>query len=114
MPKLFVFVLCNLFLMTSAASAAETVSSANPEYRQWIEDMKVSDRGPFARIRWFCSDGSVLPPRPYACKDHGGGFQHGEWNEQATQLRDQKALAAGSPHPMTPLLVFMRQQAGAS
>ena len=89
MPKIFVFVLCNLFLLTNVALAAEAVSSANPEYRQWIEDMKVSDRGPFERIRWFCRDGSVLPPKPYACKDHGGGFQHGEWNEQAKQLRGE-------------------------
>ena len=88
-PKLFVIALLGVFLLNDAAAAVETTSSANPEHRQWVENMKVDERGPFARIRWFCSDGSVLPPRPYACKDHGGGHQHGEWNAQATQLRDE-------------------------
>jgi hypothetical protein len=54
---------------------------------QWIEAMKTSPKGPFTRIRWFCKDGSVLPPKPYACKDHGGGVQHGEWTGRVKQLR---------------------------
>jgi hypothetical protein len=54
---------------------------------QWIEEMKTSPKGPFSRIRWFCNDGSVLPPKAYACKDHGGGVQHGEWTDRVKQLR---------------------------
>lgn len=53
-----------------------------------IEQMKQSPRGPFARIRWFCKDGTVLPPEPYACRDHGGGAQHGEWSEDTRNLRN--------------------------
>ncbi|MDP7571791.1 MAG: hypothetical protein QF391_09315, partial [Myxococcota bacterium] len=49
--------------------------------------MKASPRGPFERIRWFCKDGTVLPPKAYACRDHGGGFQHGELNTEANALR---------------------------
>ena len=55
--------------------------------RQWVEEMKTNSRGPFARIRWFCNDGSILPPKPYACKDHDGGVQHGEWTERVKRLR---------------------------
>ena len=44
--------------------------------------MKSSPKGPFERIRWYCNDGTVLPPKAYACKKHGGGVQHGEWNER--------------------------------
>ena len=55
--------------------------------RQWIAEMKTSSRGPFARIRWFCNDGSILPPKPYACKNHGGGVQHGEWSDQVKRMR---------------------------
>ena len=55
--------------------------------RQWIAEMKTSSRGPFERIRWFCNDGSILPPKPYACKDHGGGVQHGEWTDRVKRLR---------------------------
>jgi hypothetical protein len=57
------------------------------ELRSWIEEFKTSPRGPFERIRWFCKDGSVLPPKAYACKNHGGGIQHGEWNRRAKALR---------------------------
>ena len=52
-----------------------------------IEEFKSTPRGPFERIRWFCKDGSVLPPKAYACKNHGGGIQHGEWNQRAKTLR---------------------------
>ena len=55
--------------------------------RQWIEEMKISPKGPFKRIRWFCNDGSILPPKAYACKDRGGGVQHGEWNSRVMRLR---------------------------
>ena len=87
--KNLAFVLCLSFLITGSLYAAEAPGAANPEYRDWIEGMKESDRGPFSRIRWFCRDGSVLPPRAYACSDHGGGYQHGEWNDQAKHLRGE-------------------------
>ena len=57
------------------------------ELRTWIDGFKAAPRGPFERIRWFCKDGSVLPPKAYACKNHGGGIQHGEWNQRAKTLR---------------------------
>jgi hypothetical protein len=49
--------------------------------------MKTSSKGPFARIRWFCNDGSILPPKAYACRDHEGGVQHGEWTDRVKRLR---------------------------
>jgi hypothetical protein len=55
--------------------------------RQWIAEMKISSRGPFSRIRWFCNDGSILPPKAYACRDHDGGVQHGEWTDRVKRLR---------------------------
>ena len=58
------------------------------EYRQWIEAMKTHPRGPFKEIRWYCNDGSILPPEEYACVERGGGHQHGAWNEQTTTLRN--------------------------
>jgi len=49
--------------------------------------MKQATRGPFRRIRWFCNDGSVLEPEPYACIERQDGLQHGEWNQKAKHLR---------------------------
>ncbi len=77
------------FLLSTQTTIASTTpsSSGNAKYQAWIEEMKQAPRGPFERIRWFCKDGSVLPPDPYACEKRGGGSQHGEWNQQAKQLR---------------------------
>ena len=52
----------------TAPAAADTST-----YSAWIAEMKAAERGPFSQIRWFCADGSVLPPRPYACAERGGG-----------------------------------------
>ena len=62
--------------------------------RQWIVEMKEAPRGPFQRIRWFCKDGAILPPQPYACKDRGGGVQHGEWSDRVKLLRSHGYLIA--------------------
>ena len=50
--------------------------------------MKAAERGPFERLRWFCNDGQVLPPKPYACGTVGG-YQHGEWTAKTLELRQQ-------------------------
>ncbi len=63
-----------------AAEPPETASA-------WIQEFKRSPKGPFDAVRWFCSDGSVLDPKPGACAAHGGGIQHGRWNEHARTLR---------------------------
>lgn len=63
-------------------------------YRGWVEEMKGLERGPFSRLRWFCNDGTIFPPKSYACREHGGGHQHGEWSEKTRELRDQGFLVA--------------------
>ena len=74
----------------SASSLADDASAPSTEQmRAWIESMKTAPRGPFERIRWFCEDGAVLAPEPYACRPHGGGIQHGEWNDRAQTIRAQ-------------------------
>jgi hypothetical protein len=87
-----------------AAPATTTVVAPAPEsapprlepemMQDWIERMKVRPRGPFERIRWFCADGTVLPPGEGACREHGGGVQHGEWNTRTQAIRNQGYLLA--------------------
>jgi len=55
--------------------------------REWVAEMKAAPRGPFRHIRWFCNDGTIQEPREYACRDHGGGVQHGEWTDRVKLLR---------------------------
>ena len=76
-----------LALITGGAAGATAGLPDEATLRGWIQDFSAAPKGPFASIRWFCGDGSVLPPRPYACANHGGGIQHGQWNERALALR---------------------------
>ena len=77
---------------------AETLN----RYRAAIIEMKGQARGPFKRLRWFCADGTILPPKPSACRDHGGGRQHGQWSDTTIKLRNDgfiigNVLAATNP-----------------
>lgn len=89
----FAFGICLLSPFTAAAGDVSPAPDQQ-QMRAWIVAMKSASRGPFARIRWFCDDGSILPPKEGACSDHGGGVQHGEWNEHARAIRAQGYLIA--------------------
>jgi hypothetical protein len=71
---------------TARAFETPVATGQTQQYRQWIVDMKAAERGPFSRLRWFCNDGRVLPPKPYECGEEGG-YQHGEWSEHTKTLR---------------------------
>jgi hypothetical protein len=83
---------CCLWLMVASGFAAQADDPLL--YRQWIEAMKTEPRGPFKELRWFCKDGTVFPPKEYACRDHGGGHQHGAWSNHTVTLRDSGYLIA--------------------
>jgi hypothetical protein len=75
-----------LIIFTSYGGAVEPKTT---EYRGWIAEMKSSRKGPFIRIQWYCNDGEKLPPKAYACREHGGGHQHGELNRKAVVLQNK-------------------------
>jgi len=83
-----------LTLLILALAIPSALSDNNAKYQGWLEQMREQPRGPFSRVRWFCADGTVLPPKAYACQPHGGGIQHGEWNAQTLELREQGYLVA--------------------
>jgi hypothetical protein len=84
-------------LLTCSVSVAAAGRTAAPEaadlpdaavLRGWIDEMKESPKGPFQAIRWFCADGTLQPPKAYACAGHGGsGIQHGLWTDRVTAMR---------------------------
>jgi Pyruvate phosphate dikinase, AMP/ATP-binding domain len=84
---------CWLFaiLLIASGSGSTLAQSSSPDIatmRSWVTQMKSADRGPFSRIRWYCDDGTVHPPRPYPCENRGGGVQHGEWSDHTKTLRE--------------------------
>ena len=77
-------------LPVAAIGAAAELARPLPDGEtlgSWVEEMKQSPKGPFQSIRWFCNDGSVLPPRPYGCAERGGGIQHGQWAPRVVAMR---------------------------
>lgn len=79
------FLFCSLSLLCISRNAAADTEV----YREWIEQFKQNPKGPFTHVRWFCNDGAVLPPKPYACAERGGGVQHGQLSERAIKLRQE-------------------------
>lgn len=74
-------------LLACAFLSAQAGQEPVEQYRQWVEQMKGSQRGPFTEVLWFCNDGSLKAPVAFACREHGGGYQHGQWNSHALTLR---------------------------
>jgi hypothetical protein len=86
-PSWLRLLLAPLALGLSLSPAAASQNPESSELQQWVQAMKDSPKGPFEGIRWFCADGSVQPPKAYACSEHGGGIQHGLWTEQVQGMR---------------------------
>ncbi len=114
---LLTILLAGVYLsMTAAGNPFSAAESSNNFYKlpeqetlhNWIEKMKMQRRGPFKRIRWFCKDGTILPPKPYACRGHDGGVQHGEWTDQIKQLRQHNYLIANLLADLSPEAFFAR------
>lgn len=79
-----------IICLTVLASAAGSVAAATPDaatLSSWVQKMKITSRGPFKHIRWFCNDGTIQLPKEYACRERGGGVQHGEWTDRVKKLR---------------------------
>ena len=85
MQPLALILICFL-LIPSLAIAQDNPPDAKTLH-SWVQAMKKSPRGPFEHIRWFCNDGTIQLPQEYACKEHGGGVQHGEWTQRVRTMR---------------------------
>ncbi len=99
MLKRLYYIILLLLLNSSGPLAAElaaqqTGNQTLDSYKSWIAAMKKQPRGPFSQVRWFCKDGQILPPQPFACEAFGGGSQHGQWSKQSEILRQQGYLIA--------------------
>jgi hypothetical protein len=53
-----------------------------------IESFQRNPKGPYERIAWFCKDGTIQPPKSFACKGRGGGIQHGVLSSSAHKLAE--------------------------
>lgn len=75
-----------LILILSYSVSLKGQVVANEVIKKRIAQYKKDPRGPFKRIRWFCADGSVRPPKdpcPFAI---GGGIQHASYKDEIIDL----------------------------
>ncbi len=83
-----------LAIFLSGGVARAEVDAQAGLFHDWIKQFKQSPRGPFDGVQWLCKDGAVLPPRSYACREHGGGIQYGTWSQHALLMRENGYLVA--------------------
>ncbi|MEO0812074.1 MAG: hypothetical protein AAFY60_04360, partial [Myxococcota bacterium] len=60
-----------------ALGATELTEESVAKAKEWVAEMKQNRRGPYEGVMWFCEDGTILPPKSFACVEHGGGVQYG-------------------------------------
>ncbi|RLL55081.1 phosphoenolpyruvate synthase [Mariprofundus sp. EBB-1] len=94
MPLRMPIIVVLFFSLCVGVAQAAIADNQLLTYRSWVNQFKDEPKGPFKAIQWHCKDGSVLPPEAYACQDHGGGRQYGEWNERAVAMRENGYLIA--------------------
>jgi len=85
-------IVCLALLLPIAASGKSAVKQPaglpdSATLTKWIEETKQAPKGPFGAIKWFCADGTILPPKAYACAKHGGGIQHGLYTDRIAEMR---------------------------
>jgi len=81
----FMLVLSGATMLLAQGPVDISVAQAE-QAKKIIEAMKKNPRGPYLQLRWFCNDGTVLPPKGAPCANHGGGYQRGELSEQSKEL----------------------------
>ena len=67
---------------------------SNATIKQTIQEFKNDPRGPYLRIRWFCSDGTMREPKD-PCPDDIEGIQHASYKEVTKNLADKNHLYFG-------------------
>ncbi len=92
LPRLILVLLLAFAAGVPAALAAPALepppAEVLAEARALVAAMKAAERGPYTRLRWYCKDGTVHPPTPYACAERGGGRQHGEYSPERRRLAE--------------------------
>ncbi len=89
------------FLLTSALMAQKV---SNEEISHRIEKYKADSRGPYKEIRWYCKDGSILPPNE-RCPEPGG-IQRARHKDEVTKLAETNHIYLGQILATTPFNDF--------
>ena len=79
-----------IFFFSLNFSVAQKIS--NESIRSRIQKYQDDPRGPYLEIRWFCDDGSIIPPRD-TCPD--GGAQRASYKPEVVDLAKTNHIFLG-------------------
>ncbi|MDR8390644.1 hypothetical protein NC796_05815 [Aliifodinibius sp. S!AR15-10] len=79
-----------LFLLVGELFAQQV---DGPAIRKRIEAFKEDPRGPYRDLRWFCPDGSVVPPQERC--PQGGGKQRARYKDDVLSLQKSNHIYLG-------------------
>lgn len=91
------------FLYAVFAFAQQPLS--NDDIAALIKKYKTDERGPYQAIRWFCPDGTVLPPQERCPQP--GGIQHALHKDTVTRLAREHGIYLGQILAGTPYDNFL-------
>jgi hypothetical protein len=91
-----------LLQLVSSALLAQPLS--NDEIKKRISSYKVDARGPFKEIRWFCPDGTIIPPQERCPMP--GGVQRANLKDEVKSLGVTNHLYLGQILSTTPYPEF--------
>lgn len=93
------------FLVTFLpAFCAHAQTSNTNDLKQLVQDCKKDQRGPYQSIRWFCPDGTILPPQERCPQP--GGIQHALHKNVVQKIAREKGIFLGQILAGTPIEVF--------
>ncbi|WP_103027911.1 PEP/pyruvate-binding domain-containing protein [Salinibacter altiplanensis] len=78
---------------TAQSPSADVAPASTERIEALVASWKEDRRGPYAGIRWFCPDGSVIPARERC--DTPGGLQHAMLKPEAKALQTRHGLYLG-------------------
>ena len=94
---------CFLFLQTSTAGWMQPLAAE--EIGELVQAFKKDERGPYKAIRWFCPDGTVLPPDKRCAEP--GGIQHAVYKDVVQRLAKDQGVYLGQILAGTPFDDFL-------
>ncbi|KPL24512.1 MAG: hypothetical protein AMS23_05625, partial [Bacteroides sp. SM1_62] len=101
---MFKVLLVNIGLLCILELALFPQAVSNEEIKRRVELYKTDPRGPYKEIRWFCKDGSIIPPEE-RCPEPGG-VQRARYKDEVHNLSLSNHVYLGQILSTTPLPDF--------
>ncbi|MBN2410807.1 phosphoenolpyruvate synthase [candidate division KSB1 bacterium] len=89
--NIFYFVLFIIFSILTASLYGQNIT--DKDIASLVKEFKADERGPYQAIRWFCPDGTVLPPTERCTQP--GGVQHALNKNIVTKLAVERGIYLG-------------------